>query len=44
MAYIIDFYTQYSTKVQNTNFSDPVASAALRADTGPSNVCIVHDV
>ncbi|MDR3547260.1 MAG: PAS domain S-box protein [Candidatus Pacebacteria bacterium] len=36
IAYIIDYYSQYANKLLNTNFSDPVAAAAIKSDTGPS--------
>ena len=36
MAYLVDFYTQYSTKINNANFSDPAVAAAMKVDPMPS--------
>jgi len=36
MAYLIDFYTQYSDKILNANYSNPVVAKAMAADTGPA--------
>ena len=36
MAYLIDFYTQYSTKIINANYSDPVVANTMKNDPNPA--------
>ncbi len=36
MAYLIDFYIQYATKITNANYSDPKVAAQMASDQGPT--------
>ena len=36
MAYLIDFYTQYSSKIINANYSDPVVATTMKNDPNPA--------
>ncbi len=40
MSYLIEFYTQYSLKVMNANYTNATVSTAMKGDTMPASFSI----